>query len=113
MSMDDPPTPPFPEVLAYLRQKLGAHMTAYVAGVEHPKQLELRSPDGGTAARLMATYVIVHEIVARYDATTAQAWLFGTNSALDEQAPAEVLRGAEEESALAAVRRAARLFLDA
>ena len=33
-----------------------------------------------------------------YDADTAKAWLFGTNTRLDDQAPIEVLRTARSPS---------------
>jgi hypothetical protein len=43
-----------------------------------------------------------------YDAETAKAWLFGTNTRLDDEAPIEVLRTAEQPEQFTAVIRAAR-----
>lgn len=43
-----------------------------------------------------------------YDAETAKAWLFGTNTRLDDQAPIELLRAAKSPEEFTAVVRAAR-----
>jgi uncharacterized protein (DUF2384 family) len=54
-------------------------------------------------------YRVVRMLVDAYDAKTARAWLFGTNTRLDDNAPIEVLgaaaKGTEE---FAMVLRAAR-----
>ena len=47
-------------------------------------------------------------LVDAYDATTAKAWLFGTNSRLDDQAPIEVLGDATETADFTMVVQAAR-----
>jgi hypothetical protein len=51
---------------------------------------------------------VVRMLVDAYDEKTALAWLFGTNTRLDEQAPIEVLAAATKTSEFAAVVRAAR-----
>ncbi|MGP0101104.1 MAG: hypothetical protein ACLPUT_05710 [Solirubrobacteraceae bacterium] len=43
-----------------------------------------------------------------YDVETAEAWLFGTNTRLGDQAPIEVLRAAEATEQFTAVVRATR-----
>lgn len=53
-------------------------------------------------------YKVVRMLVDAYDEKTARAWLFGTNTRLDEQAPIEVLAAATKTSEFAAVVRAAR-----
>ena len=47
-------------------------------------------------------------IVEAFDEKTARAWLFGTNTRLDDQAPIAVLRQATEPGQFATVRQAAR-----
>lgn len=47
-------------------------------------------------------------IVESFDEKTARAWLFGTNTRLDDEAPIDVLRQASDPAQFAAVRAAAR-----
>jgi hypothetical protein len=47
-------------------------------------------------------------IVESFDDKTARAWLFGTNTRLDDEAPVDVLRRATEPSQFAEVKAAAR-----
>ena len=49
-------------------------------------------------------------IAEAYDAKTAKAWLFGTNTRLDDNAPIEVLRDAQSTEDFIPVQRAARQF---
>jgi hypothetical protein len=60
------------------------------------------------ACRLRHGYKLVRMISDAYDAGTAKAWLFGTNTRLDDQAPMEMLRVAESPEQFTAVVRAAR-----
>jgi hypothetical protein len=52
----------------------------------------------------------VRMLVDAYDATTAKAWLFGTNTRLDDRAPVDVLGLGTASEDFAAVVRAARQF---
>jgi len=47
-------------------------------------------------------------LIDAYDAKAARAWLFGTNTRLDDRAPIEVLGAAIETMDFAMVVRAAR-----
>jgi uncharacterized protein (DUF2384 family) len=47
-------------------------------------------------------------LVDAYDDKTARAWLFGTNTRLDDRAPIEVLGAASDTAEFAMVVRAAR-----
>ena len=60
------------------------------------------------ARRLRHGYKIVRMISDAYDAGTAKAWLFRTNTRLDNQAPIEMLRAAESPEQFTDVVRAAR-----
>ena len=51
---------------------------------------------------------IVRMIVESFDEKTARAWLFGTNTRLDDEAPIDVLRHASDPAQFAAVRASAR-----
>ena len=65
-------------------------------------------PSQRTAMRLREGYKIVRMIVESFDEQTAKAWLFGTNTRLDDEAPIDVLRSATEPADFARVRGAAR-----
>jgi len=60
------------------------------------------------ARRLRHGYKIVRMIGETYDAATAKAWLFGTNTRLNDQAPIQLLRVAESPEQFTAIVRAAR-----
>ena len=103
-------------ITGFLREQLGERMTRYLAGAE------LAVPDdpmsGGHRSgthhdfnrRLRAGYKIVRMLVEAYDAATARAWLFGTNSELEDEAPIELLREARQTDRLDQVLHAARSF---
>jgi uncharacterized protein (DUF2384 family) len=50
----------------------------------------------------------VRTIAGAYDDKTARAWLFGTNTRLEDRAPIDVLRGATQSEDFIRVLRAAR-----
>lgn len=102
------------EIAAYLQDRLGQRMTAFMAGLTDAKQIgryareDGPEPRAAVARRLRHGYKIVRMINEAYDAETAKAWLFGTNTLLDDEAPIEVLRAADEPEQFTAVIRAAR-----
>ena len=61
-----------------------------------------------TELRLREGYKVVRMIVESFDEKTARAWLFGTKTRLDDEAPIDELRSATEPAQFAAVRAAAR-----
>ena len=103
-------------ITGYLREQLGERMTRYLAGAE------LAVPDHPTTGghpsvaykerdwRLRGGYKIVRMVVEAYDAATARAWLFGTNSELGDEAPIELLREARPTGRLDQILHAARTF---
>lgn len=107
---------PASEIAAYLQEQLGQRMAAHLAGLADTRQIGRYAKDGGpepsaaTERRLREGYKVVRMLVEAYDARTAKAWLFGTNTRLDDEAPIEVLGRATETAQLAAVVRAARQF---
>ena len=102
------------EIAAYLQDRLGQRMTAFLAGLADAKQVgryareDGPEPRAAVERRLRHGYKIVRMISEAYDAETAKAWLFGTNTLLDDEAPIEVLRAADEPEQFTAVIRAAR-----
>lgn len=106
---------PIAEVAGYLQQELGQRMASHLAGLDHVKQIGRYvrgdvAPRAQAERRLRAGYKAVRMIAGTYDATTARAWLFGTNTRLDDQAPIDVLREATSGEQFATVVRAARQF---
>ena len=110
----DAATLPIAEIAAYLQSSLGQRMAAFLAGLSDAKQIGRYAHEDGpepravVARRLRHGYKIVRMISDAYDAETAKAWLFGTNTRLDDQAPIEMLRAAESPEQFTAVVRAAR-----
>lgn len=110
----DAATLPVAEIAAYLQGSLGQRMAAFLVGLSDAKQIGRYAQEDGpepraaVARRLRHGYKIVRMISDAYDAETAKAWLFGTNTRLDDQAPIELLRVAESPEQFTAVVRAAR-----
>jgi hypothetical protein len=103
------------EVSAYLQAALGQKLTAYVAGINDPKMvgrwaLGRVQPRATANLRLREAYKATRMLVEAYDATTAKAWWVGTNTRLDDHAPAAVLRNAQDPEAARFVAPAARAF---
>jgi hypothetical protein len=112
--LDEPTTLAVREIATYLKDAIGPRMTAAIAGLGDPEQVDSYArgegpqPEGAVERRLREGFKVVRILVDAYDADTARAWLFGTNSRLDEHAPIEVLGHARETSDFAAVVKAAR-----
>ena len=102
------------DVAGYLQDHLGQRVAAHLVGLRDAKQIgRYRREDGPepnqhTELRLREGYKVVRMIVEAFDAKTAKAWLFGTNTRLDDEAPVDVLRSAVEPAQFAEVRAAAR-----
>jgi hypothetical protein len=102
------------ELASYLQQQLGQRMTAHLVGLRDPKQVgrwqraEGPRPSEPVIRRLREGYKIVRMLSEAYDAATARAWLFGTNTRLDDQAPIELLREADSSAVFTQLIRAAR-----
>jgi hypothetical protein len=110
----DASTLPVAEIAGYLQDALGQRIAAHLIGSRDVKQIgRYRKADGPTPnattdLRLREGYKIVRMIVESFDGKTVRAWLFGTNTRLDDAAPIDVLRQATESTQFAEVRAAAR-----
>lgn len=104
------------DIAAYLQSTLGQRIAAHAAGLADSRQIGRYAkadgprPSATTDRRMREAYKIVRMITEAYDGPTTRAWLFGTNSRLDDQAPIEVLGQATETKQFASVVRAARQF---
>lgn len=101
-----------------LQANLGQALTAHLAGLADTRQIGRISrgehrPQQATARRLREGYKAVGMIAELYDWETAKAWLFGTNTRLDDQAPVEVLGTATTDQQFTDVARAAKQFASA
>jgi hypothetical protein len=103
-----------PEIVLFLQQHLGQQFTAYVAGLKDPKMLRkwLDGTDPRPLARLKLrnAYTAARMVIAAYKEETAEAWFFGSNTRLDGEAPAWVLRHAASPDDLRFVVPAAKAF---
>jgi hypothetical protein len=103
-------------IARYLQDELGQRMAAHMAGLTDAKQIGRYSrqdgpmPSDKVDRRLREGYKVVRMIAASYDTKTAKAWLFGTNTRLDDNAPIELLGQADSTEDFIAVQRAARQF---
>jgi hypothetical protein len=90
---------PLHKIAAFLQETLGQKLTAYVAGLTDPKAVgswirEENEPRQAADMRLRYAYKVVRMLVEAYDDETAKAWLFGSNTRLNDEAPAYLLRRA-------------------
>ncbi len=110
----DAATLPIAEIAFYLQAVLGQRIAAHLIGSRDARQIGRYRKAGGptpnptTDLRLREGYKIVRMIVESFDDKTARAWLFGTNTRLDDAAPIDILRQATEPTQFAEVRVAAR-----
>src|SRR4051794_30230858 len=103
------------EIATYLQAQLGQKLTAYVAGVTDPKMVGRWAagkarPRDEREMRLRDAFKATRMIVEVFGAQTAKAWWVGSNTRLDDRAPAAVVRGARDPEELRFVVPAARAF---
>lgn len=104
------------EMARYLQNTLGQRVTAYICGLKDPKMVgqwgsKKVKPGHLAALRLRQAYEVVRLISEAYGPETASSWLFGSNSRLDSEAPAYVLRHARDWDAMRLVVPTARAFV--
>jgi hypothetical protein len=103
------------EISGYLQAQLGQKLTAYLAGVGDAKMVgrwasAKAAPRADRDMRLRAGYMATRMIAEAYGPTTAKAWWVGSNTRLDDRAPAAIVRSASDPEALRYVVPAARAF---
>lgn len=107
---------PHPEMAEYLQEQLGQRLAAYIAGVADAKMVGRwakgrHSPRGITPDRLRTAFEVTKLIVNAYNAETAKAWLLGSNSRLDDESPAYLIRHAQSPDDLRLIVPTARGFV--
>lgn len=94
------------EELGYLQAHLGPEATAYLSGPDAQAAEDLE------VSRLRTAYEAVRYVVEAYDDETAAAWFFGMNPALEDKAPAYVLRHGDSPEQWSSVLPAAMEFVE-
>ena len=88
---------PFPELVTELRNMLGVRLVAYIGGVKSARSVSSWAEGTGAPGeidreRLRHAFHAAALLREQYDATTVQSWFKGMNPALNDDAPAHVLR---------------------
>lgn len=105
-----------PELAAYLQAHLGQRLTAYLAGIKDAKAVGQwiqgrAEPSAIGRERLRAGYHAAVVLSVAFGDRAAQGWFFGANSALDDRAPAAVLREAGTPDEIARIAPLAKAFV--
>ena len=109
-------TAPLEEVAAFVAEQLGKQATAYLCGLKEAAQVTKwiagrAEPNSMLQrVRLRTAYTAARMITSAYDKATVDAWFFGSNTRLDDEAPAWVLRNAEAPDDLRMIVPAAKAF---
>lgn len=88
---------PFAEIVSRLREMIGVRLTAYIGRVKAARSVTAWA-EGSTQPgeidqeRLRHAFYAAALLRERYDTVTVQSWFKGMNPALNDQAPAQVLR---------------------
>jgi hypothetical protein len=106
------------EVAAYLQENLGQKITAYLSGIKDPKLVGSWAKGRGmprdlAAFRLRCAYQAALILVDAFGSETAKSWFFGTNTRLDDEAPAYLLRHMKTPEDIRFLIPAARAFAGA
>jgi hypothetical protein len=106
----------FPEVVAELRQVLGARLVAYLGSVGETRAVRQwadgeREPSEVVRNRLRVALQIALPVAETESPEIAQAWFQGLNPQLSDRSPAYLLREGELDEVGPAVIAAARAFL--
>lgn len=104
-----------PKIAHFLQDNIGQKLTAYVTGLNDPKAVgawirDETAPRPPADMRLRYAYQVVRMLTEVYDAATARAWLLGSNTRLNDEAPAYLLRTAEKVDDLRQLVPTARSF---
>ncbi len=106
---------PTPELVARLRELLGARLVAYVGSVKETRAVRQwaageREPSAEVVRRLRTAYHAAALLAEKDSAAVVAAWFQGMNPRLGDVAPARLLREAELVVAGPRVLAAARAF---
>lgn len=108
---------PMTQIVAQLRNILGARLVAYLGGVKETRAVRewadgSREPaSDAVKQRLRDSYQIAALLAERESDGVVQAWFLGMNPQLADRAPARLLREGDPEQVTADVMAAARVFI--
>jgi hypothetical protein len=107
---------PIEKVSSELQELLGQKLTAYLAGLKDPKVVGLWAkkkavPRDLPARRLRCAYQAALLLNDAYGPETTKSWFFGTNTRLDDEAPAYLLRHGKTPDDLRMIVPAAKAFV--
>lgn len=104
------------DVAGYLQEHLGQSMTAYLSGLDRSKTVGWvagkSEPRDLPRMRLHYAYQATRILTDAYDDETARAWFFGSNTRLDDEAPAYLLRHGTSPDDLRLIIPAACAFVE-
>jgi hypothetical protein len=103
------------DVVAGLREVLGARLVAYLSGLSSTAELSqwtagMAEPPAEVSRRLRCACYVTGLLQEREGDVTIQSWFQGMNPLLEDEAPAMLLREAEIGDAIHMVTLAARHF---
>jgi hypothetical protein len=103
-------------IAAFLQENLGQKLTAYLAGLNDPKVVGLwaqrkKHPRDLAIFRLRCAYQAACMLINAYGNETAKSWFFGTNTRLDDEAPAYLLRHGKVPEDIRFIVPAAKAFV--
>jgi len=108
---------PDAELVARLRDLLGAKLVAYLGSVGETRAVrqwadpsDSRTPSAAVLNRLRLAYRVAAVLTVRDTPAVARAWFQGMNPRLNDVAPARLLRDADLDEAGPVVLSAARAF---
>ena len=109
---------PVAQVVAALRELLGAKLVAYVGSVRETRAVRqwsegTRTPNDAVVQRLRLAYQVAALLAERDEPAVVQAWFQGLNPQLDDQTPARLLREGDLDTTGPQVLAAARAFVAA
>ena len=110
----DSATASIPDIVEYLQDHLGSRTVAFLAGLEDTQMLRQyragTQPRDMPRLRLRSAYQATRMLTETFGDETAEGWMFGSNSKLDDEAPARVLRTAQSFDDLRLIVPAAKAF---
>jgi hypothetical protein len=106
------------QIASFLQDALGQKITAYLSGLKDPKVVGLwargrAEPRDLPRQRLRCAYEAARMLIEAYGEDTARSWFFGTNTRLDDEAPAYLLRHVQTPEDMRFIVPAARAFVGA
>lgn len=96
-------------IARFLQETYSQRLTAYVAGIEDPKQVgrwcrEQSAPRYESEERLRTAYQVFKLIEAGENFHIARAWMIGMNPQLDDDSPLHAIAEARYKDVMAAAR---------